>query len=246
MASAPPTTVLIHGAHTGAWVWDSVRSHLAAPSIAVDLPGHGGRAGELRGLTVAGCVDAVAAELPSGARFVVVGHSLGAAIALSLADRLRDRLEHLVLIAGPVPLPGETAVSAFPFVMRLASRLVLALNPVSFAQPPRVASLTLLNGLPERIADEAAARFTRESTSLVRSPVDWKPVPASQVTYVRCLRDRGPLPPAHQARMAARLGTGATVTALDACHYAMLDKPSEVAGVINEITDKASEAACTR
>lgn len=245
--NAPPlTTLLIHGAHTGAWVWDAVRSHLAAPSIAVDLPGHGRRGGPLEGLRMTDCVDAAAAALPAEGRVVVVGHSLGGAVALSLAGHLRDRLAHLVLIAGPVPRPGEAAVEAFPFALRVASRVVLAFNPVSFAQSRKVAELTLLNGLPGRVAEEAAARFTRESTSLVRSPVAWSPLPASRVTYVRCLRDRGPLPPAHQRRMAARLGESVAVLNLDACHYAMLDKPSEVANVINEITDKTSEPACTR
>src|SRR5271165_7167369 len=104
--SPPVVVVLIHGGQVGAWVWDSVRSQLTVPSIAVDLPAHGNRGGKLKGLRVAECVDTVLKEIPSSGRVVLVGHSLGAAIALAVASRATDRIAHLLLIAGMVPRPG--------------------------------------------------------------------------------------------------------------------------------------------
>ena len=116
-------------------------------------------------------------------------------------------------------------------MIRLMSCLVLRLNPFEFAQSPKMAKATMLNGLPPAIAQRAASRFTRESTSLVLDPVHWNPSFARPATYVRCLRDRGPLSPSHQKRMAAKLD--ATMLSIDACHYVMLDhKPSEVANVL--------------
>ncbi len=233
MEKSSTLAVLIHGGHTGAWVWQLVRRLLALPSLALDLPAHGEHRHELRGLRILDCVNAVLGHLPSDGRVIVVGHSLGAAVALVLAGRLGDRLAHLVLIAGPVPAPGESILSTFPLAMRLISRLVLRLNPVEFSQSRRSAKATLLNGLPPLVAEQAAARFTNESTSLVLDPVHWNPKLATPATYVQCLRDRGPLSPSHQKRMAARLG--ASVVPIDACHYVMLEKPTEVANVLNVV-----------
>jgi pimeloyl-ACP methyl ester carboxylesterase len=235
MKASSTIVVLIHGSHSGAWVWQLVRRLLALPSLALDVPAHGEGRRELRGLRISDCVDALLDHLPSNGRVILVGHSLGAAVALVLAGRLGGRLAHLVLIAAPVPVPGKCIVSAFPLAIRLISRMVLRLNPVEFSQSPRLAKATLLNGLPPFVANQAAARFTNESTSLVLDPVDWNPKLAAPATYVQCLRDRGPLSPSHQKRMAARLS--ANVVSIDACHYAMLEKPTEVANVLNTVAE---------
>ena len=234
MNTAPTITVLIHGGQVGAWVWDAVRSQLTAPSIAVDLPAHGSRGGTLKGLGVGECVKTVLSELPPKGRVVLVGQSLGGAIALAVANRVPDRIAHVVLIAGMVPNPGETLLSAFPPALRLITNLVLRLSP-EFSQPFNVIKAKLLNGLPEAQANEAASKFTKESSSLFFDRVDWRPDPAISVTYVRCLNDRGALSPSFQEQLAARLGSNATITSIEACHYAMLEKPDEVAAVINGV-----------
>ena len=121
MEKSSHVVVLIHGGQVGAWVWDSVRSHLDFPSILVDLPAHGNRSGQLKGLRTAECVETVFREVPPNGRVVLVGHSMGGAIALALAKQLADRVAHLVLIAGVVPVAGASMVSSFPFRMRLIS-----------------------------------------------------------------------------------------------------------------------------
>ena len=236
---ALPLAVLIHGGHAGAWVWDDVSRLLVCPSIAVDLPAHGSGPGRLRGLRIDDCVEAVVSALPESGRLVLVGHSLGAAIALAAASRIAARLSQMVLIAGPVPLPGASIVSAFPFVMRLISRVVLRLNAGVFTQSARIAKSTLLNGLPAEQADAIAARFTPESTSLVLDPVVWDRERLPPLTYVQCLRDRGPLSPTRQARLAERLGPAAELIAIDACHYVMLERPVVVADLINSIASSS-------
>jgi hypothetical protein len=49
------------------------------------------------------------------------------------------------------------------------------------------------------------------------------------------LNDRGALSPAFQKQLAARLGAQVKIAPIDACHYAMLEKPGEVASMINAI-----------
>jgi pimeloyl-ACP methyl ester carboxylesterase len=231
--NTPPTViVLIHGGQVGAWVWDSVRTQLKGPSVAVNLPGHGGKGGSLKGLRVSQCVDAVLNEIPSSGRIILVGHSLGGAVALAVASRISDRIARLVLIAAMVPNPGEPMISSFPFGMRLMSNIVLRLMP-EFAELPAAIKKNL-NGMSPAEMEEAAAKFSKESSSLMLDRVDWKLDSQVPVTYVRCLRDLGALSPSLQEQLAARL-PAADIIAIDACHYAMLEKPTEVAAVLNSI-----------
>ena len=88
--------------------------------------------------------------------------------------------------------------------------------------------------MPPAEVEAATAKFSKESSSLMLDRVDWKLDSQVPVTYVRCLRDLGALSPAYQEQLAARL-PGADVIGIDACHYAMLEKPSEVAAVLNAI-----------
>jgi len=232
MNTSPTVIVLIHGGQVGSWVWDSVRTQLKGPSVAVNLPGHGGNGGSLKGLRVSQCVDAVLNEIPSSGRIILVGHSLGGAVALAVASRISDRIARLVLIAAMVPNPGEPMISSFPFGMRLMSNIVLRLMP-EFAELPAAIKKNL-NGMSPAEMEEAAAKFSKESSSLMLDRVDWKLDSQVPVTYVRCLRDLGALSPSHQEQLAARL-PAVDIIAIDACHYAMLEKPTEVAAVLNSI-----------
>lgn len=235
MNASSTIIVLIHGGQVGAWVWDAVRDKLSAPSVAVDLPGHGNRGESRKGLGVRDCVEAIISELPATGRVVLVGHSFGAAIALAVAARVPVRIAHVVLIAGMVPYPGTPLLSSFPPVIRLLSSILFRVTP-EFSQPVNVIKTKLLNGMAALQADEAASKFTKESSSLFLDRVDWRYDPAIPVTYVLCLNDRGALSPAFQKHLAARLGSHVRVVSIDACHYAMLEKPTEVAALISEVS----------
>jgi pimeloyl-ACP methyl ester carboxylesterase len=99
--------------------WTATTARLAAcrARVLVDLPGTGESSptgafdAEAAVAAVADVVDAVA---PTG-RVVLVGHSLGGAIAARLAERLGARVEALVLMGAPVA----------PFPLSLWERAVL-------------------------------------------------------------------------------------------------------------------------
>ncbi|MFD0883908.1 alpha/beta fold hydrolase, partial [Streptosporangium algeriense] len=68
--------VFLHGIRVSATMWDPVIEHLDRPARAIDLPGHGTRAGEPFSMDEA--VSAVAAAIDSlGGNAVVAGLSLG-------------------------------------------------------------------------------------------------------------------------------------------------------------------------
>src|SRR4051812_6659803 len=104
-----PSALLIHGAGASSAIWMMVLTRVARAghAIAIDLPGHGPSAAEgtaidgAGGLTLARYRDAVgelAATLCLGPS-VLVGHSLGALVAIEAALAWPDKVRALVLCA---------------------------------------------------------------------------------------------------------------------------------------------------
>ena len=127
--------VLLHGFGADLSNWRAVWRLLEAgrPVVAVDLPGHGRSAPA--GVRHAELVDAVVAALRQEGieRFHLVGHSLGGAVALGIADMLPGLVRSLGLLApvgfGPEIdagflagfLAAERAESLLPWLHRLVA-----------------------------------------------------------------------------------------------------------------------------
>lgn len=91
-AGSGPTVLLIHGVGLQAEAWNSQIAALAPQYqvTALDMPGHGQSALLSKGSGLAGYTDAIAQTL--NAPTLVIGHSMGAMIALDLAIRYPDRV----------------------------------------------------------------------------------------------------------------------------------------------------------
>jgi pimeloyl-ACP methyl ester carboxylesterase len=96
-----PPLVLVHGAGGDLMQWPSDLRRMAGRAVyALDLPGHGGSGGDALA-DVDACAEALRAwaeglALPP---FVLVGHSMGGAVALAFALSHMGRLAGLVLIS---------------------------------------------------------------------------------------------------------------------------------------------------
>lgn len=80
-----PAVLLLHGLGATGAVWDGLTDRLDSAWLAPDLPGHGGSA-RLHRYSFGGLAAAVADQLPTTGPLVVVGHSLGGVVALTLAS----------------------------------------------------------------------------------------------------------------------------------------------------------------
>ena len=102
-----PPLVLIHGAGGRLMNWPPQLRRLDGRSIyALDLPGHGSSGGS--GLsTIEAYRDSVLAfaDALSLCSFAAVGHSMGGAIALSLALHRPERISRLILLGTAAALP---------------------------------------------------------------------------------------------------------------------------------------------
>lgn len=110
-----PLVLLVHGAGMDRSVWSQQTRWLAhhdVRAVAVDLPGHGGSEGPALGsLTeMADWIAAVADALGGPAH--VVGHSMGAFIALEAATRHPDRVASVVLMGLGAAMPVHPDLQA--------------------------------------------------------------------------------------------------------------------------------------
>jgi pimeloyl-ACP methyl ester carboxylesterase len=104
------TAVLVHGAGMDQSVWTLQGRYLAFHgwnALAVDLPGHGRARGQAALATIEAMADWLAGTLGplADAPAAVIGHSMGALVALELAARHPDRVGSLALLGAGLAMP---------------------------------------------------------------------------------------------------------------------------------------------
>jgi pimeloyl-ACP methyl ester carboxylesterase len=180
---APPTVLLLHGQPGGAADWNRVIAGVdgRADVLAVDRPGWDGVTGPR---DLAGNAGAALAVLDGRGveHAVVVGHSLGGAVAAWLAATRPDRVAALVLAAPAANLAALYATDrwmAAPVAGDLAAAAVLGGLGLALAIAP----------VRRRIADAARIdeTYLRTAGAAVRRPSAWRAYAAEQRALVRDL-----------------------------------------------------------
>lgn len=263
------TYLLVHGAWHGGWCWSLVAPGLVQAGHRVltpDLPGNGihaaipssataapfdpgAFASEVTAsatVTLAEQADALESLLTSlDAPAVLVAHSMGGHVATAVAERVPERIRHLVYVTAFMPASGVPAV-AYIQSDENAGELV---GPLFQADPEVVGALRIHPSSPDpahRAAIIAAFAGTVPedrhaailhlltpdlpvqvpASATATTPERWGSIPR---TYVRCARDRA-IMPACQDRMiaaadAATPGNPTQVVDLDTCHSPFLSDP---------------------
>ena len=168
---------------------------------------------------------------------IAVGHGLSASILLASLPKWDPLPERVVLFAGAAPARRGTVRSPLPRVLHCALRLTSPAHnflgrPLSI--PQHLVFRNLCNGMDTMEVMHYLTAFRplplRWLASRVTVP---QSIAANGMTYVVLERDRV-LPPRLQREQARQLGAR-EVTSLEACHQAMLQKPSEVAEIIRRV-----------
>lgn len=140
--------VLVHGAWQGAWVWRKVVPSLWSRGhrvFAVTLTGVGDRfhqrTPEIRLSTHIEDVAAVL-EVEELTRVILVGHSYGGLLITAVADRMPERVAHLVYLDAIVPHDGESWASFHDEAIRTKRREGIARDGVMAAPPAETFGLT--------------------------------------------------------------------------------------------------------
>lgn len=234
--------VLVHGAAHGAWCWDEVGKRLAGKGhrvVALDLPGHGRRAGEVRRAGIAAYGEAVvhAMALHGVSRGILVGHSMGGVVISKAAELAPQRIAHLVYLAAVALRDGESLMQIQgPVARALLTGLAAGRGDGTFLYPAETAWARWMGDL-ERGRPETAAALASLTPQALRAFVEPAPLPRFWSldiprTYVRCLRDAA-VTPERAAVFAARLGVAPVD--LDAAHDPMLSAPDDLARLLDRV-----------
>ena len=209
------TFALIHGAGDVGWYWHLVEAELrdrGHESVAPDLPIEDDAAGLAR------YTDVVIEAIGDRKDVVVVGQSFGGYIAPLVAERIGARL--IVLIAGMVPQPGETADEMFR---------TTGWEPQPLDDPSPIA--VFYHDVPPELAEEALTHERRQSDTPGLEPwplASWPDIPTRAIVG----RNDRFFPPDWQ-RTVIRDRLGITPDEIDSGHCPALSRPRELAELLD-------------
>ncbi len=229
------TIVLIHGWQADRRVWQGAIAALGSGvrAIAIDLRGSGASADARGPYTLERYAQDVR-ELIDGldiAPAIVVGHSMGATVALRLAVDAPQSVRALVLIA-PVPASGGgyspkgeaylRATAGDPVAVKAWLARTFAAPPGEMTLAPlcAAAALTARDTALESFASWAHADFA-DATRNVRAPT----------VVVAPEKDA---PESTEERVVALLPNARGVVLPECAHYAIVERPGAIAELIRE------------
>lgn len=224
-----PTLVLVHGAGGSRLLWPPQLRRLPGATVyTLDLPGHGRSDGPACD-TIAGYAQAIVAFLDESGieRAVIAGHSMGGAIALTLALDYAERVAGLVLVATGARLRVAPAIlesirGDFEAAIELVSRAIWA--PTADPTLVERGRQTLLEAGPDVLVSDLTAcdRFdVMERLGEIAVPTLVVAGSADLLTplkYAHFLAEHIP-----NARCEVLEGAG---------HMLMLERPAEVARAV--------------
>jgi pimeloyl-ACP methyl ester carboxylesterase len=243
--------VLVHGAFSGAWIWEPLVDRLKAAGHLVDafdLPGLGEDHTPASEITL----DAYATRLcevlaGSSEAAVVVGHSMGGIVATQAAARCPDRVAALVYVAAFLPKDGQSLLDLTKLPEgaddQVQANIVIEGNPPVAVMPAAVSREALYGCCAEDLAAWAIGRQRPQPVAPFATPVSIPPGALHGVNryYVLCARDRA-IPPSLQRRMIAE-NACTDVVELDTDHTPHLSMTNELAKVLQRFAAHACAGA---
>ncbi|MBN1828497.1 MAG: alpha/beta hydrolase [Deltaproteobacteria bacterium] len=224
--------LFIHGSGCDYRTWDRQFADLEDGwnLMAVDLPGHGssGGCGAGRVCDYAAWIAAFIEEA-SLRRPVVVGHSLGAAVVLSLA------IEYPHLISAVVPVGGGSRMAVNPAIFDL-----LTADPAAACS--LIAKLSLFKPLRDSLSPFLVEMFGRGDPSVLAG--DLRACDAFDVTgdlsrvvlpVLAVCGDSDKMTPPSLSRMLAEQIPGARLALIgESGHFPMLERPTQFNRVLGD------------
>ena len=222
------TFVLIHGAWHGGWCWGKVAPLLEAGGNRVVAPDVQDASLEASVNRVLGILDA----LPGPA--VIVGHSMGGAIASQAAEYRPEKAGLLVYLCAYLLPNGESMAEAARRDKGSESRECIVVSPdrAQMTLAGERVNEIFYAGCSEAGAAWAKSRLTPQATAPWRARLSLSEERFGRVprVYIECLRDRA-ISPAFQREMYSTMPCREVFT-LEAGHMPHLCAPRQLADVL--------------
>ena len=232
--------VLVHGGGFDSRCWDLLLPHLAAPALAVDLPGRGARPAPRESVTFAACAEAVRDDVDAAGfdDIVLVGHSLAGCSMPAIIGALGERVRHAVFVACTVPPNGQSAFdtldpSVQDMIRAAGDQSELTQGPMD----PELAELVLGTDLTDEQFAWCLDRLVSEAAGLTTEAVDLSPLRTSLPrTWIRTVHDLI-LAPERQLGFAQNVGD-CPVIDIEAGHMCMVGRPAALAELLDDIASR--------
>jgi pimeloyl-ACP methyl ester carboxylesterase len=236
-----PDLVLVHGGEHAGDCWDLVISEICCRepglrTLAVDLPGHGNKPGDLATVTIADWVDSVVADIENAGLgdIVIVGHSMAGVTVPGVVTKLgSSRVREMILATAFVPPQGSAIADTLGGPLAIFARRAARIGrPMKIPAP--AARWAFCNGMTPAQRRLTMSKLHAESARIPGEPVDRGGLPTDVPrTWILTTRDRA-LSVASQHASIAALGGVETVIAIDACHELMFSHPARLAEILIE------------
>jgi pimeloyl-ACP methyl ester carboxylesterase len=235
--------VLVHGAFGGGWTWEPVVGPLEAAGHTVqtfDLPGGGDDRTPLEGVTLESCAERVCEVLASRPEpAVLVGYSMGGAVATQAAGMCPERVASLIFVAAFMPADGQSLLDLTRLPEgqgdMIQANIVVEGDPPTAMLPAEAAHVAVYNCCPPDEAAEAVARRRPQAVAVFATPVSVDDVVLGSIprSYVLTKQDNS-IPVALQRRMISEHPCRRVVE-LDTDHSPQLSATAELAAVLHDL-----------
>lgn len=240
------TFVLVHGAFAGGWYWRWLTPYLHAAGHSALTPTMTGL-GERRHLATPEVgLETHIDDILSVYRFedltdtILVGHSYGGMIVAGVADRVPDRVRHLVYFDSDVPVDGDTSV---PPSRHEARRQRARDEGDGWRVPPPAGFIPLqLDGLPPDEVDWFMDRLALHPLRTWLEPIRLTGAGATvPTTYIRCTVGYDP-DDEDTRRQDDRIQseTSWRYREIDAPHMALVTHPTQIAQLLIEAAESSN------
>ena len=218
-----PALVLVHGGEHAGACWDLVLAELRRRepelrALAVDLPGHGHKPGDLATVTIGEWVDSVVADIEEAGLgdVVIVGHSMAGVTVPGVVAKLgSSRVREMILATAFVPPHGSAIADTLGGPLAIFARRAARIGrPMKIPAP--AARWAFCNGMTPARRRLTMSKLHAESARIPGEPVDRSGLPADVPrTWILTTRDRALSVKSQHASMAA-LGRVKEVIPIDA------------------------------
>ena len=233
------TFLFVHGAFVGGWSWKKVTALLRAAGHEVYTPTLTGLGERVHLLNpdidlethIRDILGVISYEELAGV--ILVGHSYSGLVIASVADRVPQRIAHLVYLDAFIPQDGQSALDLFDSPDRAAIEERVQRGGKRWLLPPREAAHYGITS--EEDMRWAWEKFVSQPFETWRQPVRLVN-PAAGVlprTYIFCTATEGfPFAPSAQR---ARTELGWRYRELATAHYAMITAPQQLTRLLLEL-----------
>ncbi len=166
--------VFIYGAGLASFIWDDLKPLIKNPVLTIEFPNRGVDDKTNVNLTFNDYKKSAIEQIEKWdiENFVIVTHSIGGCVGLSLIDYFSEKVTGLVGISSAVPINGNSYISCLPFPQSLLMPLML--NLFGTKPPQKTIEQMLCNDLTTEQTSELIKRFTPEAKLLYTTKVNYK------------------------------------------------------------------------